>query len=658
MRVGDEQGRARLPRLGAVLLAAIVATLIVIAGVALAVSQHQARRAILSRFAQRATFPVQVTSKTVETSIAALSLNFGHALTAGGGRVTPQAIDAAVATITPGEPYTLAYSADGQIIAVSPPGGRALAAPLAPQTVAHAAAGSGFITDVSGTKPACPCADYLIPVRVGSETIVIRSPNSAVALEGYLADILSAAPTVPGGAAVVLDGSGRILASSSPKPRLGARAAPALIRAATRGGQGTLRTAAGPSHYTARAVPFSAWHVIVTAPDTELLRGTSGFSMSGPWLLFGALVAAAIAAGLLWLRLQRAAERLADGEVRYRGLVEQLPGIVYIAEFGEHGAFSYVSAEIETILGFKPAEWIADPTLWSERLHPDDHDRALAEEQGSLDGTPLYSTYRLTAKDGRTVWVRDEAMVLFQSGRKLMQGVMYDVTELKSEEFTARAFASALQASVRERTIELEESRRETLSRLAMAAEYRDDATHEHTERVGQTAALIATALGADPDMVEMLTQAAPLHDLGKLAVSDSILLKPGKLAPEEFAIIAGHPQAGARILGGSGWGVLQMAEKIALSHHERWDGSGYPLGLRAEEIPLVSRIVAVADVFDALTHDRPYKAAWPVDEALAEIRAQSGHQFDPRVVEAFLTIDPASLVAAAQAAEVATSSP
>jgi PAS domain S-box-containing protein len=645
--------------MGAAFLAAVVAALVVVAGIALAVSQHRARRDILARFAQRATYPVQVTSKTIGTSIAALSQSFGHVLASTGGRVTPQVFESAVATITPGEPYSIAYASDGRLLAATPPGAARVETPLSAQTVARAASGSGFITDIGGKTPGCPCADYLVPVHVGGGTVVvIRSPNSAVALQGYLADILAAAPTVPGGSALVLDGSGRVLASSNLHLQLGGAAAPALVRAARRGGEGALHTAAGPSHYTAAAVPFSDWDVIVTAPDSQLLRGASGFSITGPWLLLGALVAAAIAASLLWLRLQRAAERLADGEVRYRRLVEQLPGIVYIAEFGEHGAWSYVSAEIEAILGFTAAEWLADPTLWSERLHPDDRERALTEESSSLDGTPLYSTYRLRAKDGRVVWVRDEATVLTQSGRKLMQGVMYDVTELKSEEFTARAFASALQASVNERTAELEESRRETLSRLAMAAEYRDDATHEHTERVGQTAALIARALGADPDIVDMLAQAAPLHDLGKLAISDSILLKPGRLAPEEFAIIAGHPQAGARILGGSGWGVLQMAETIALSHHERWDGTGYPRGLRAEEIPLVSRIVAIADVFDALTHDRPYKAAWDLEDALAEILAQAGRHFDPRVVDAFMTLDHAALVRPAPPVAVQARSP
>lgn len=183
---------------------------------------------------------------------------------------------------------------------------------------------------------------------------------------------------------------------------------------------------------------------------------------------------------------------------------------------------------------------------------------------------------------------------------------------------------------------ELDEARTETLKRLALAAEYRDDDTYRHTERVAATARAIATQLGLAPAFVELIGQAAPLHDLGKLAISDTILLKPGKLTAEEFAQIKTHPAAGAAILSGSASEVLRLAEEIALTHHEWWDGSGYPAGLRGEAIPLSGRIVALADVFDALTHARPYKPAWPLERALAEIDRLTGHQFDPDVAAAF----------------------
>jgi putative two-component system response regulator len=135
----------------------------------------------------------------------------------------------------------------------------------------------------------------------------------------------------------------------------------------------------------------------------------------------------------------------------------------------------------------------------------------------------------------------------------------------------------------------------------------------------------------------ELLRRAAPLHDLGKIGVPDSILLKLDRLTDDEFRTIKTHTQVGARILSGSSHPLLQLAEQIALTHHEHWDGTGYTPGVKGEAIPLVSRIVAVADVFDALTHARPYKPAWPVEEAVAEIERQRGRQFDPRVVDAFV---------------------
>jgi putative two-component system response regulator len=202
-----------------------------------------------------------------------------------------------------------------------------------------------------------------------------------------------------------------------------------------------------------------------------------------------------------------------------------------------------------------------------------------------------------------------------------------------------------LERRVRLRTSELEQSRVEALERLALAAEYRDDDTQEHAKRIGRTATLLAERLGVPPDDRERLARAAPLHDVGKIAISDAILLKPGRLTEQEFEAMKEHAAIGARILGGSASGLLRMAEEIARTHHERWDGTGYPSGFRGEEIPLVGRIVAVADVFDALTHERPYKAAWKVDRAIAEIVAQSGRHFDPRVVDAFMELDHQSLV-------------
>ena len=193
-----------------------------------------------------------------------------------------------------------------------------------------------------------------------------------------------------------------------------------------------------------------------------------------------------------------------------------------------------------------------------------------------------------------------------------------------------------LEAKVRERTRELEAAQIEIIDRLARAAEFRDDNTGQHTERVGQMAALLAKQLGLPDNQVSLIRRAAPLHDVGKIGIPDSILLKLGRLTDEEFRLVKTHTTIGARILSGSRFPILRLAEEIAFNHHERWDGDGYA-GITGAAIPLAGRIVAVADVFDALTQKRPYKAAWPVDDAMAEIERQRGKQFDPALVDAFL---------------------
>jgi len=195
-----------------------------------------------------------------------------------------------------------------------------------------------------------------------------------------------------------------------------------------------------------------------------------------------------------------------------------------------------------------------------------------------------------------------------------------------------------LEQKVRQRTAKLEETQNEILERLAQAAEYRDDDTGLHTKRVGQMSAQIAQALGLSNAEVELIRRAAPLHDVGKIGIPDSILLKPGRLTPEEFELMKTHTTLGAKMLSGGRFPLLQTAEEIALTHHERWDGTGH-FRLQGETIPMAGRIVAVADVFDALTNERPYKKAWPRAEAIEEVQCQSGRQFDPSVVEAFLKV-------------------
>jgi putative two-component system response regulator len=211
---------------------------------------------------------------------------------------------------------------------------------------------------------------------------------------------------------------------------------------------------------------------------------------------------------------------------------------------------------------------------------------------------------------------------------------------VRRREHQLRHRHTVLAEAVRARTLQLDHARLESLSILAIAAEYRDDETREHTQRVGRIAAMIAQALDMTEPDVALIRDAAPLHDIGKVGIPDYVLLKRGRLTPDERQIMMRHVEIGARILGPAGSPVLITAAAIARTHHERWDGAGYLEGLHGDEIPLAGRITAIADVFDALTHERPYKAAWDVDRALAEIAAQAGKQFDPLVAGVFASLD------------------
>ena len=183
-----------------------------------------------------------------------------------------------------------------------------------------------------------------------------------------------------------------------------------------------------------------------------------------------------------------------------------------------------------------------------------------------------------------------------------------------------------------------EQAQFEMLARLAGAAELHDDDTGRHTHRVGELSVDIAARLGLPASVLELIPLAAVLHDVGKIAIPDAILSKRGKLSATEFDLVKTHTTVGAEMLSGSTFDLVATAEEIALTHHEKWDGSGYPAGLSGDAIPITGRIVAVADVFDALTHVRPYKPAWSVADAEAELRSQAGKHFDPQVVDAFFS--------------------
>jgi putative two-component system response regulator len=196
---------------------------------------------------------------------------------------------------------------------------------------------------------------------------------------------------------------------------------------------------------------------------------------------------------------------------------------------------------------------------------------------------------------------------------------------------------SGLEARVRERTRQLEEVQVEIVNRLGIATNLRDDQTGHHILRVGTTCEAIALELGIDADEAALIGLAARLHDVGKIGVPDEILLKPGALTDFEMTLMRRHTLIGGELLEAANAPVLVIAHTIALSHHEKWDGTGYPYGLAGDEIPLAGRICAVADVYDSLCHDRPYKNAWPEETAIAEIKRCSGSHFDPVIVDAFL---------------------
>lgn len=194
-----------------------------------------------------------------------------------------------------------------------------------------------------------------------------------------------------------------------------------------------------------------------------------------------------------------------------------------------------------------------------------------------------------------------------------------------------------LAEEVRKATAEIRAREQELLFRMSRAAEFRDPETGAHIQRMAHYSALIAARLGLGDAVCELLLQAAPMHDVGKIGIPDYILLKPGRLTPEEFEVMKNHARLGHELLRESGSRMLQAGAEIALSHHEKFDGSGYPLGLAGEAIPLNGRIVAVADVFDALTSERPYKKAWELDRARAFLEEGRGQHFDPACVDAFL---------------------
>lgn len=198
---------------------------------------------------------------------------------------------------------------------------------------------------------------------------------------------------------------------------------------------------------------------------------------------------------------------------------------------------------------------------------------------------------------------------------------------------------NTLEQRVAERTRQIEDEHVEVLQRLAAVAEFREHEMGEHPQRVGRLAGLVAEQIGLSAEVVDNIRRAAPLHDIGLIGIPDAIMLKETSLTEQEQRIMRTHVAIGARILAGGQSALLQTAERIALSHHERWTGKGYPNGLAAELIPIEARIVGMVDSFEALTHDRPFRPAWSLQKTLAFIGDESGGLFDPQVVTAFLKL-------------------
>jgi methanogenic corrinoid protein MtbC1 len=221
------------------------------------------------------------------------------------------------------------------------------------------------------------------------------------------------------------------------------------------------------------------------------------------------------------------------------------------------------------------------------------------------------------------------------AGAALAVGWQFGEKELGALEDEIESRTSELKRALSE----LEIAQAETVQRLSMAVEFRDEDTGAHIERIGRFSVLLAEHIGMDAEFCERLRHAAPLHDVGKVAIPDAILLKPGPLTPEERAIVETHAEEGHRLVRGSSSSILDMAATIALSHQEKWDGTGYPRGLKGEAIPIEGRIVAVADVFDALTSDRVYRKAFSVEDAIQMMREQRGRHFDPVLLDAFMEV-------------------
>jgi PAS domain S-box-containing protein/putative nucleotidyltransferase with HDIG domain len=370
------------------------------------------------------------------------------------------------------------------------------------------------------------------------------------------------------------------------------------------------------------AVPLRAGEEIIGMLSTQSYQ-PGAFSEEDLDLL--ELLAAYVASAL---RVAQLLSALRESEARFRRLAENAPDIIFRYRLKPTPGFEYISPAVTRISGYTPEEHYADPDLIRKIVHPEDQSALEALGQGEgLFEKPW--EFRWIHKDGHTVWteqtnvpIRDEAGNIVA-----IEGIVRDITERKRLELERLARAQAIENALLQ-----------FVDALSSAVELRDPYTSGHQRRVAALACAIAEEMGLSAEEIKVIRVASLLHDIGKaLFVPIEILSKPGKLTDLEMALIREHPKAGYEILRKVEfpWPVAE----IVYQHHERLDGSGYPRGLKDEEILLEARIIAVADVVEAMSSHRPYRPALGVDEALAEIRKNAGKLYDPKVVEACIRV-------------------
>lgn len=263
-----------------------------------------------------------------------------------------------------------------------------------------------------------------------------------------------------------------------------------------------------------------------------------------------------------------------------------------------------------------------------------------------LDQRAVEAIYKLAINGQKFIWLKDQASIEVYPEDKiyLSPGFLFVITkemqvenELKKAKEELKKHQYHLEDLVAERTIEVWRTQLEMVYRLSKAVEFRDKDTGNHITTMSHYCAIICKAIGVERKAAKLLFHATPMHDVGKIGISDKILFKPGKLNHKEFSLMKTHSNIGAKLLSGNNSNLLRIAQSVALTHHERWDGKGYPGGLVKKEIPLAGRIVAICDVFDALTSERPYKTAWSFERAISELHKGKGTHFDPHLVNVFI---------------------